>query len=403
MTRAVPAAQHAAIDVERIRADTVGTRECIHLNNAGAGLMPSVVVDAMIEHLQLEARIGGYEAADRQAERIDAVYDDLAALVGARRQEIAIMENATVAWDHAFYALDLQPGDRVLTCEAEYAANYVAFLQRSRKDGVRIDVIPSGIDGALDLAALENLIDERTALIAITWIPTNGGLMNPAREVGEIAARYRVPYLLDACQALGQIAIDVRDLNCDFLSATGRKFLRGPRGTGLLYVREQILDELEPAMIDHFGAAWVSRDTYRLRSDARRFETWENAYALRLGLGEAARYACAVGMTAIEQRTFALADALRAQLKALRNVKVWDRGPAPCAIIGFSVAGHDSADIVAGLHRRGINASVSPPSSTRLDAEARGVPPLVRVSPHYYNTEQELRQFVEVLNGLIGA
>ena len=213
----------------------------MHLNNAGAGLMPRPVLEAMHGHLRREAEIGGYEAADEAAARLDGVYDSVARLMGAGRDEIALMENATVAWQMAFYAPgpDLRPGDRILTARAEYAANYVAFLQVARRMGVVIEVVPDDPDGVLDPEALRRMIDDRVRLIAITWIPTNGGLVNPAAEVGRVARECGVPYLLDACQAVGQMPVDVAALGCDMLSATGRKFLRGPRGTGFLYIRRE--------------------------------------------------------------------------------------------------------------------------------------------------------------------
>ena len=387
----------APIDIDRIRADTPGVGEVLHFNNAGAGLMPGSVVEAVVEHIRLESRIGGYEAAAREAGRLSAVYDEIAGLIGAKPGEIAIVENATVAWDQAFYALDFKPGDRILTAQAEYAANYIAFLQRARRDGVVIDVVPNDDSGGLDPVALEAMIDARMALIAVTWIPTNGGLVNPAAEVGRIAQKHGILYLLDACQAVGQMPVDVAALGCDFLSATGRKFLRGPRGTGFLYVREALIETLEPAMIDMFAATWVSRDSYELRADARRFENWENAYALRLGLGEAVRYARAIGLPAIQARAWGLAEQLRGELGEMPGVTIHDAGSERCAIVSFSVDGSDAAEIAAGLRLDGINISVSRASSTRLDAEARNLPPLLRASPHYYNTEAEVERFVAAL------
>lgn len=386
-------------ELARLRADTPGVGHRAHLNNAGAALMPRPVLEAMTSYLGREAEIGGYEAAAEQAERLDGVYDAIARLIAARREEIALVANATVAWQAGFYALadDFRPGDRILTTRAEYAANYVAYLQTARRKGIVIDVIPDSPDGALDPTALAAMIDDRVRLIAITWIPTNGGLVNPAAAVGAIARAAGIPYLVDACQAVGQMPVDVGALGCDLLSATGRKFLRGPRGTGFLYVRRALLDRLEPAMLDHFAAPWVSPDRYRLRDDARRFETWENNYAARLGLGIAADYALDLGLDAIAARCRILADRVRHGLRLLPGVTLHDLGRDPCAIVSFTVGAADAQTIKARCAAAGVNVSTSAPSSSLLDASHRHLPTVVRVSPHYYNSDDELERLLSVV------
>jgi cysteine desulfurase / selenocysteine lyase len=241
------------------------------------------------------------------------------------------------------------------------------------------------------------MIDDRVRLIAVTWVPTNGGLVNPAAEVGRIARKHGIVYLLDACQAVGQMPVDVSALGCDLLSATGRKFLRGPRGTGFLYVRRGLLQHLEPPIIDHFGAPWVAADRYELRPDARRFETWENNYAARLGLGVAIDYALAIGMDAIETRSRALGNRLRAALRDIPGVTVHDLGDRPAAIVTFTVTGIAADDVKTRLAAAHINVTTSDPSSTLLDSAARHLPEIVRASPHYYNTEGEIdRLTVEI-------
>jgi selenocysteine lyase/cysteine desulfurase len=391
-----------ALDLARIRADVPAATRRAYLHNAGAGLMPRQVVDAMTAHLDLEAEIGGYAAADREAARLDGVYGSVARLINAAPDEIALMENATVAWQMAFYGLPFSAGDRILTCEAEYGANYVAYLQMAKRTGLAIDVIPSDATGEIDLAALERMIDGRVKLISITWVPTNGGLANPAAAVGRIARAHGIPYLLDACQAVGQMPVDVEALGCDILSATGRKFLRGPRGTGFLYVRRSLLQTIEPPMIDHFSAVWVARDRYELRDDARRFETWENNYAARAGLGVAVDYALDIGMAAIEQRCRHLSGRLREGLRALDGVTIRDLGRNPSAIVSFTIDGRKAPAVVAAAAEAGITIGASNPSSTRIDAETRGLPPLVRASPHYYNTDEDVDRLVAFCGGLIG-
>jgi cysteine desulfurase / selenocysteine lyase len=383
------------IDIERIRADTPATSRLTYLHNAGAALMPAPVVAAMKQHIDLESEIGGYAAADRESDRLEAVYGSVARLLNAEPDEIALVENATVAWQMAFYSLPFRAGDRILTAEAEYAANYVAFLQVARRTGATIEIVPSDASGELDVHALERLIDERVKLIAITWVPTNGGLVNPAAAIGKIARARGIPYLLDACQAVGQMDVDVQDLCCDMLSATGRKFLRGPRGTGFLYVKRDLLRSLEPPMIDHFAAPWVARDRYELRDDARRFENWENNYAGHFGLGAAVDYALAIGIGNIEKRSRMLANRLRAGLRKIEGVRVRDLGRNPSAIVSFTIEGHDSTDVVKKAERAGITIGASDPESTLIDAEKRGLPMLVRASPHYYNTEAEVDRLID--------
>jgi cysteine desulfurase/selenocysteine lyase len=262
------------IDIAQARRDTPAVDSIVHFNNAGAALMPTPVMAAQLRHLQLEADTGGYEAAAAASDQMEAVYDSLAQLLNADRTEIALVENATVAWDMAFYSVGFAPGDRILTAEAEYVSNYIAFLQVARRTGAVVEVVPSDAAGELDLDELDRMIDRRVKLIAITHVPTNGGLVNPAAAVGRIARAHGVLYLLDACQSVGHMPIDVAAIGCDMLSATGRKYLRGPRGTGFLYVRRGILDQLDPPFLDLQAATWVAPDRYEIRPDARRFENW---------------------------------------------------------------------------------------------------------------------------------
>jgi cysteine desulfurase/selenocysteine lyase len=388
-------------DLQRVRADTIGVNHRIHLNNAGAALLPTPVLDAMTAYLRSEAEIGGYEAAGEQADRLNGVYASVARLIGASSDEIALMENATIAWQMAFYAIRFRPGDRILTSQAEYGANYVAFLQVAMQTGASIDVIPNDASGALCVKSLERMIDERVRLIAITWVPTNGGLVNPAAAVGKIARKAGVLYLLDACQVVGQMPVDVGMLGCDMLSATGRKFLRGPRGTGFLYVRRELMLQLEPPLIDHFGAEWVAPERYELRPDARRFESWENNYAARLGLGVAIDYALSIGIDPIMSRARHLADMMRGELTRIPGVEIRDLGNERAAIVTFTVEGVEASNVKARLSTQGINVTTSQPSSTLLDAIARSLPPVVRASPHYYNSEEEVLRLTEAIAAFV--
>ncbi|EHY87449.1 MULTISPECIES: aminotransferase class V-fold PLP-dependent enzyme [Saccharomonospora] len=387
-------------DVERARRETPGCENVVHLNNAGAALMPTPVLDRTVTHLKLEARVGGYEAAALVAEEIEDVYGSAARLLGCRTDEIAVVDSATRAWDMAFYSVPFRPGDRILTSEAEYASNFIAYLQLAQRYNLRVDVVPNGESGQISVPRLRDLIDERVRLISLTHVPTNGGLVNPAAEVGKVARDAGVLYLLDACQSAGQMSLDVDEIGCDMVSMTGRKYLRGPRGTGLLYVRREVLDELAPPMLDLHAATWVARDEYRIRPDARRFESWECNYAAKLGLGAAIDYALGWGLDRIRGRVYALADELRLSLAQLPQVTVHDAGVERCGIVSFTVDGVAPADVQAALGAHGINVSVSRTPSTRLDMENRGLEELVRASVHYYNTCEELAMLCDVVRDI---
>ena len=399
MTAATPLP--GSIDLSAVRSDTPGCAEVIHFNNAGAALPPKVVTDAVLQYTAHEALIGGYEAAEEAAAEIRSTSDALAALLGARADQIALIENATRAWDMAFYGLPLERGDRILTCRSEYASNFLAYLQVSRRRGVLVEVIPDNEYGEVDTDAAARLLDEDVKLISITHVPTHSGLVNPAATIGRLARSAGCYYLLDACQSVGQMPIDVAAIGCDFLSSTGRKFLRGPRGTGFLYASDRALSEVEPPFIDGHAATWTAADAFELRSDARRFENWEFNCATRIGLGIAVRYAARLGLESIWQRVQSLAALLRARLAEIPGVTVCDRGRVQCAIVSFLCQGIGPEAVKAALARKRINLSVSDAAWTRIDMDARGIPALVRASVHYYNSEEEVDAFATALAALL--
>ncbi len=388
------------LSIEALRAETPGCGKVIHLNNAGAGLMPEPVLRAITGHLELEAEIGGYEAADLKADELEGAYDTLARFLNCDRDEVAFIENATRAWDMAFYSIPFQSGDRILTAQAEYVSNYMAYLQVRKRHGVQIEVIPNDEHGQVSVDALRDMLDDRVKLVAITHAPTNGGLLNPAMEIGRVTRAAGVLYLLDACQSVGQMPIDVAAIGCDMLSATGRKYLRGPRGTGFLYVRRNLIGRLEPPFVDLHAADWTSVGEYRLRADARRFENWETNFAGKLGLKVALEYALALGLDAIRRRVRSLADTFRAQLSDIEGVHVADDGAEKSGIVTFHVDGIAANDVKLSLRESAVNVSASDLAIARLDLEARNLPSLVRASVHYYNTHEELDRACELIRSL---
>ncbi len=387
-------------DITRLREETAGCEQTAFFNNAGASLQPRAVVARVIEHLRLEERIGGYEAADIVAPELDALYRTVARLLHCAPEEIALQENATRAWEMAFYSLRFSPGDRIVTAANEYASNYIAFLQVAQRTGAEICVVESDPAGEVDLNALERLLDDRVKLIALTHVPTNGGLVQPAAQVGALARRAGIPFLLDACQSTGQMHLDVDALGCDMLCATGRKYLRGPRGTGFLYVRRALLQQMEPPLLDLRAATWVSAGKFEVRDDAKKFETWEAAAAPRLGLGVAIEYALALGLERIERRVQAMAALLRERLAEVKGVKVRDLGRLRCGIVTFTYEPHPAAEVMRWMKDHGIAVRTIERSSTRLDMEQRGLDELVRASVHYYNTEAELEKLCGALRAM---
>ena len=386
------------IDIARVRRETPGAERVTHFNNAGAALSPEPVLAAVVAHLKREAEIGGYEAAAEAKVEIDDFYPAVAGLIGARPHEIAWVENATRAWDMAFYGIPFRLGDRIVTAEAEYASNYIAFLQMQKRTGVEIDVVPNNVDGEVDIEALERRVRAGgVRLIALTHVPTQGGLVNPAAEVGRIARDHGVLYILDACQSVGQLDIDVQRIGCDVLSASGRKFLRGPRGTGFLYVRQGVLEQLEPPFLDMQAAEMLPEGAYRLMPDARRFENWESFVAGRLGLRAAVRYAQDIGMPRIEARVRALGALLRERLALIPNVTVADLGRNPCGIVSFTKTNETPDALKDRLSAERINVSVSRLRYHALDLGRRKLPAVVRASVHYYNTESEIDRMCAIV------
>jgi len=390
-----------SINLAKVQQDLCAPSELIHFNNAGASLMPKPILDCQIEHLVLEAAIGGYEAAREKSTDITSIYHSVAKLINCESCEVALVENATIGWFSALYSIDFEAGDKILTAQCEYGSNYLSYLQLAREKSIVIEIIPSTKTGEICLDALQKMLDSSVKLISITHIPTNGGLVNPVAAVGKIAAANNILYLVDACQSVGQIPVDVQQIQCDFLSATSRKYLRGPRGAGFLYVKQSRIAQLNPPLVDVRSATWRDLTHYQLREDAKRFENWENNYAALLGMGSAIEYALAIGIQHIAAHNTPLAEQLRLSLAAIDAVTVWDIGVQKCAIISFSVADIAAQDIADKLQHYHINVSVSRPTSTLIDAQVRRLPDLVRASLHYYNSQQHTDALLSALREII--
>jgi selenocysteine lyase/cysteine desulfurase len=395
----------AGLDVDRLRADTPGCENRVHFNNAGAGLMPQTVLDAMLDHLRLEAEIGGYEAAEEQTDAIADFYAATATLLDCRPENIAFTPSATDAYARALSSIPFAAGDVILTTRDDYVSNQLAFISLRERFGVEVIHAPVLPEGGVDVEAMGSLMRSRKPrLVAVTHIPTNSGLVQPVAEIGRHCRELELLYLVDACQSVGQYPLDVDEIGCDFLTATCRKFLRGPRGTGFLFVSDRVLERgYEPLFIDVRGATWVEPERYRRAATAVRFEAWECSYAALIGCAVATRYALRVGLDRIARRTPALGAELRQNLHELESVRVLDRGRELCGIATFTIDGSACDAVKQQLDARGINSSLGSREVALLDFTSKDADWALRLSPHYYNTEAEVELVVGAVAELSGA
>jgi len=390
-------------EILQFRKDTLGCSNVIHFNNAGASLMPDSVTKSIIDHITLEASVGGYEASALKANAIKEFYLQAAKLLNGKASNIAFTASATDAYTRALSSIPFEKGDVILTSNDDFISNQIQFLSCQKRFGIKIERIRNAPEGGVDLNDLEHKLNSlQPRLLAITHIPTNSGLVQPVKKIGEIASRYDTWYLLDACQSIGQMKLDVTELKCDFLSVCNRKFLRGPRGTGMLYISDKALDRgLEPLFLDMRGAEWIEKDVYQQREDASRFEDWEFAYALVLGSRYAIEYCLQVGEERIRHRVKELSNYLRKELAGINKVRVLDRGPELSGSVTFHVNGSDPIYLTEQLLERKINVVPTYRAFAVIDFGEKNVDWAIRASPHYFNTIDEVDQLVEAVKEII--
>ena len=384
-----------SLNIEQLRADTPGTQAVIHFNNAGCSLPVKESIDIITEYLQLEATLGGYEVKNKYENIINEFYTEAARLINAGDDEIAIVSNASDGVNKILHSIQWEAGDVILTTEVEYGNCYLNYLKLKEEKGIEVKIVPSDDDGNILLEKMKEMISPAVKLITATHIPTNSGLIMPAEEIGEIAKKHNILYLLDACQSVGHIPVDVEKIQCDFLSTTSRKYLRGPRGMGFIYVRKEVLKKLTPATLDMVTAQWKDADNYELDCNIKIFEQWEKSYALVLGFSKALSYLNNLGVENTWKRIQHLSTYLRSELEKIGGIEVTDIGRNKCGIVTFSVAGVDPESLVNALLQQGINLSPSLRFSSVLDMDKRGLTGVCRASVHYYNTEDEIDILVE--------
>jgi cysteine desulfurase/selenocysteine lyase len=389
--------------LERVRADMVMTR--VHFNHAGMSPTPAPARAAMLGHLAREAEVGGYEAAADATDALGAVPAAVAPLFGPTvdADEVAIAESATRAWETALWTLAetfrYGPGDRVLLDRFTYGTTYTMVERLRVARGVSVEVVSSNDDGTVDVNQLARLLDSATRLVAITHMPTHLGTRTDVAAVGRVLQGTGVVFALDVAQTLGQMPIDVKAIGSQVAFAPGRKFLRAPRGTGLLYVDADLAETLVPVNPGFGVVGPVAPGRFTWPSAARRFDSFEYGHAARLGLGEAARYATAIGLDRIEQLVAARSRDVTDVLAGIEGVRLL-APPDAVGIISFQHDEHAPADVQARLADAGVNVWVNPPAGAPFDARARPVLPSVRVSPHYCTDAVDLAALGEALSRL---
>lgn len=390
------------LDLKRIRNDIKQLDDKIFLNSAGSSLPPDSVWHVIHDYHELEATFGGYKAADLSNAKIDDFYTNAAQLLGCQPRNIAFTNNATDSYLKALLSYDYHKDDVIITSDDDYASNYIHFISLQKRYGIKILRIANLENGDLDISDFENLLDTHSPkLVSISHIPTNSGLIQQVEPVGEICQERGIPFLLDACQSAGQLKLDVNELKCDFLSLTGRKFLRGPRGTGILYVADRVLESNRyPVTIDGRGAIWNAESDYRMLPDAKRYEMWEKPFALLLGLSEAIRYANEIGLHTIQSYNSTLMTHFRDKLGAVDGVKIYDRGSRKGNILTFRKEGKSLRDHQSKLDHHNILYSVSEKEWGFIDFNKKKVDWVVRLSPHYFNTMEEIDQVSHVIDSI---
>ncbi|MGW0519403.1 aminotransferase class V-fold PLP-dependent enzyme [Crossiella sp. NPDC003009] len=389
------------IDLDRVRADTPGCQEQVFLDSAGSSLPPEPVLAEVIGHLRREAEVGGYRAEAERAEDLAAGYQVAADFFGCAPTDVAFTDSATRSWLLGMSAVPLAAGDRILVSQVEYGSNAIALMQRAQEFGATVELVPSAEDGSISVPALTAMLDERVKLVSVVHMPTNGGLVNPAKEIIDAAHQVGAIALLDACQTAGQRRVRLDELGADLISVTGRKWLRGPRGTGLLVVNPAAAPRLRPPLVDQHSADWSALGEWTLRQDARVHELWESSIADRLGLIAALRYADELGIDDIQAAVVQRAAFLRAELSALPGVTVHDLGTERGGIVTFTVAGVDGEEVKKALVAKDITLSVGGTTGALLDMTARGLAQVVRASPHYFVSQEQLVRFVAAVAEIV--
>lgn len=390
------------MNVETIRKDITDCDAKIFLNSAGASLMPKTVLEKISQYLKEEEKIGGYLLQDNQAQKLEEFYSEASKLINAQPHNLALTHDATDAYIKALSCIPFESNDVIVTTDDDYGSNQIQFMSLQKRLGIQIKRIKTLENGDLDISNFADLVDKHNPkLVAASHVPTNSGLIQNIKAIGEICNNKQILFLVDACQSIGQLQVDVHEIKCDFLTATGRKFLRGPRGTGFLYVSDKVLNlDYYPLFIDGKGATWKTASEFEIEPSAKRFETWERSCALQMGLIEALKYLNRIGVDKVEAYNSNLMEHFRRNLSSISGVVLYDKGSKKCNILTFNKHNKSLEEISTALKSNNVFFSVSHKHWGVIDFEKKGVEWLIRLSPHYFNTIEEIDKASEIIEGI---
>jgi cysteine desulfurase / selenocysteine lyase len=397
-----------ALDIAAIRRDfpilstRENGRELVFLDSAASSQKPEQVLremDAVYRESYANVHRGLYALSARATELYDAARERVAKFIGApSAEEIIFTRNATEAMNLLAYSYgrsQLRAGDEIVLSEMEHHANFVPWWVLAQERGVVLRYVPLTEDGLLDLAGLDAVLSPRTKIVSLTHVSNVLGTINDVKAIAERAHAAGAVMIVDACQSVPHMPVDVRDLGCDFLAFSGHKML-GPTGIGVLYGRRELLDRMPPFMHGGDMVLEVGLDAVRWNSVPLKFEAGTPAFVEAIGLAAAIDYLDGLGMDAVRQHEVEITSYALARLRELPGLSLL--GPADAELRGgvaaFRLDGlhpHDLADFLgeqAVAVRAGFHCAQ--PVHTRY-----GGKPSTRASFYLYNEPREVDALID--------
>jgi len=390
-------------DVHEVRADfPLLSKGVIYFDNAATSLTPRQVVDAMARYL-LECRAnvgrGSYRLAIEATSMYEEVRKKVAKFIGAEATEVAFVKNATEAINLVAMGLRWRKGENVVTTALEHHSNMLPWIRAARLYGLELRFVRPRGDGTLAIEDFEELVDERTKVVAVAHVSNVLGTISPVKEIAKIAKSKGALFLVDAAQSAPHMPINVKELGCDFLAFSAHKMC-GPPGAGVLYARDGV--QLDPLAVGGGTVADASLDGYKLLDRPHALEAGTPPIGDVIGLGAAIDYLSRLGLENVMKHELKLAKKLRELLIEVPDVKVHGPEEPQTGIVSFSVRDVKAEDVALALGnlnicvRAGFHCAI--PLVRDVLGERLGV---VRASLYLYNTEEEVEKFVDSLRGVV--